>query len=296
METRRGDRVVVGVDQSAHSRRALSWAVEEAELRGASLEVVHAWLAPLARYDGPGPVDLDLADRRGQAILDKAMASIGISGVEVTAMPVEGEPAPVLVRAAEGADLVVVGSRGHGGFTALLVGSVSQRCVESAPCPVVVVPRDWEPRPGSIVVGVDGSQPSFAALHWAVAEAARRGARLEVVNAYHETEAVLPFGPTTVPDHERLEQASMSLLDHMVAGAVRGAKPPPQVETISSTASAASALCDAARTAALLVVGSRGRGGLRGLGLGSVSQQCVHHAPCPVVVVRDGRADPGGMA
>jgi len=205
-------------------------------------------------------------------------------------MLVEGEPGAVLTRVADGADLLVVGSRGHGGFTGRLLGSVSQQCLEWAPCPVAVVPRDWEPRAGTVVVGVDGSEPSGAALHWAVAEATRRDARLEVVHAYHDTQVVLPFGPTTVPDHEGLEQASKSLLDQMVAGAV-GPSGLPQIETISSPVGAAAALRDAARTAALLVVGSRGRGGLRALGIGSVSLQCVHHAPCPVVVVRDRRAD-----
>jgi nucleotide-binding universal stress UspA family protein len=292
MENRAISRIVVGVDASAHSRRALSWAVREAELWGATLEVVHGWLFPIAIYEGtgPSPADPELIEQGSRAVLDAAVGSVGTTGAEVTALLVEGEPAPVLTRAAEGADLLVVGSRGHGGFTGLLLGSVSRRCVESASCPVVVVPRDWEPRPGTIVVGVDGSQQSDAALHWAVSEATRREARLEVVNAYHETQVVLPFGPTTAPDHERLEQASLSLLHHMVAGAV-GPSGAAQVEIVSSPAGAAAALHDAAATAELLVVGSHGRGGLHGLGLGSVSHQCVHHAPCPVVVVRDGHGD-----
>ena len=104
------------------------------------------------------------------------------------------------------------------------------------------------------------------------------------MNAYHESQVGLPFGPSTSSDHERLEHISTSLLDDMIAGEI-GREKPPEIETISSPLGAAAALRDAARTAALLVVGSRGRGGLRGLGLGSVSLQCVHHTPCPVVVV-----------
>jgi len=288
MESRQAGRIVVGVDESAHSRGALSWAVREAELWGATVEVVHAWLVPLELDEGRGltQVDPELLEQGSRAILDTAVASVGATDTQVTPMLVEGEPAPVLTSVADGADLLVVGSRGRGGFTGRLLGSVSQRCIESAPCPVAVVPRDWEPRVGTVVVGVDGSEPSCAALHWAVAEATRRDARLEVLNAYHDTQVVFPFGPTTAPDHTDLEHASKSLLDHMVAGAV-GPSRPPQIETISSPLGPGTALRDAGRTAALLVVGSRGRGGLRGLGIGSVSLQCVHHAPCPVVVVRD---------
>ena len=285
-------RIVVGVDASARSRRALSWAVAEAELWEATLDVVHAWLFPLAMCEGTAPtaIDPELLEQGSREILDRALASVDTTDVDMTPMLVQGEPVPVLTRTAAGADLLVVGSRGHGGFTGRLLGSVSQRCVDSAPCPVVVVPHGQKQRTGAVVVGVDGSNPSCAALRWAVAEATRRRTRLEVVHAYRETEVVLPFGPTTVPDHEGLEHASISLLDHMVAGAV-GPSRPPEIETISSPAVAAEALQDAASTAALLVVGSRGRGGLRSLGLGSVSLQCVHHAPCPVVVVREGQAD-----
>ncbi len=283
---------MVGVDASARSHRALSWAVAEAELWGAALDVVHGWLVPLALYEGRGPTQVDpvLLEQGSRAILDKAIASVATTGIDLTAMLVEGEAAPVLTQVAVGADLLVVGTEGHGGLAGRLLGSVSQRCIESAPCPVVVVPHDAKPRTPTIVVGVDGSEPSSAALRWAVAEATRRRTRLEVVNAYHETQVVLPFGPTTSSDRERLEQISTSLLDHMIAGAIGPAKPP-EIETISSPLGAAAALRDAARTAALLVVGSRGRGGLRGLGLGSVSLQCVHHTPCPVVVVHSEQAD-----
>ena len=283
-------RIVVGVDASPNSRRALSWAVAEAELWGAALDVVHAWIFPLALQEGRGLTSLDpeVLERGSRAILDGAVASVGTTGIELSPMLVEGEAVPVLNRLAAGADLLVVGSRGHGGFTGRVLGSVSQRCLESAPCPVVVVPHDAKPRTRTIVVGVDGSEPSCAALHWAIAEATRRRTRLEVVNAYRETQVVFPFGPGTSSDHERREQSSSSLLDHMVAGVGPGRVP--EIETISSPLGAAAALRDAATTAALLVVGSRGRGGLRGLGLGSVSLQCVHHAACPVVVVHGEQA------
>ena len=159
-------RIVVGVDGSAHSHRALSWAVAEAELWGATLDVVHGWLVPLALYEGTGPVPVDseLLEQGSRAVLDKAIASVGATGIDLTPMLVEGEAAPVLTQAAADADLLVVGSRGHAGFTGRLLGSVSQRCIESATCPVAVVPHDAKPRTRTIVVGVDGSVPSCAAL------------------------------------------------------------------------------------------------------------------------------------
>ena len=129
-----------------------------------------------ALYEGTGPVPVDpeLLEQGSWAILDKAIASVATTGIDLTAMLVEGEPAPVLTQVAAGADLLVVGSEGHGGLAGRLLGSVSQRCIESAPCPVVVVPHDAKPRTRTIVVGVDGSEPSCAALRWAVAEATRR--------------------------------------------------------------------------------------------------------------------------
>ncbi len=186
-------------------------------------------------------MDSELLERGSRAILDKSIASVGATGIDVTPMLVEGEPAPVLTQVATGADLLVVGSRGYAGFTGRVLGSVSQRCIESATCPVVVVPHDAKPRTRTIVVGVDGSKPSCAALRWAIAEATRRRTRLEVVNAYHETQVVLPFGPATTSEHERLEQTSTSLLDHMIAEAT-GRAGPPQIETISSPLGAAAAL------------------------------------------------------
>lgn len=136
-----------------------------------------------------------------------------------------------------------------------------------------------------IVVGVDGSSGGRAALRWALEEAERRHATVDVVLAWH-----LPYtfgGPAMTVPFDPAEEASNAKqqLDHLVAAAVGREHRDLEVNQIVAQGAAARVLLDVAKGADLLVVGSRGRGGFTGLLLGSVSQQCVHHAPCPVVVV-----------
>jgi|SRR5579871_4736051 nucleotide-binding universal stress UspA family protein len=137
--------IVVGIDGSEGSREALRFAIEEARFRGAELRAVNAWHIPPAVYGSgwaPAPIDLDeyrkLADKALEATLEEEGAAT--SGVKVTPIIREGQPADVICLEAKNADLVVVGSRGLGGFRGLLIGSVSQQVVHHAPCPVVVVP------------------------------------------------------------------------------------------------------------------------------------------------------------
>lgn len=137
-------RIVVGVDGSERADAAVNWAVAEARLRGSSLEVVHAWTLPHVG-DAPGFRVLDLvayAEKAAGELLDRAVAhAVGQDpDVNVTGTTEQGPAGKVLVDAAEGADMLVVGSRGRGGFAGLLLGSVSQACVHHAPCPVVVIP------------------------------------------------------------------------------------------------------------------------------------------------------------
>lgn len=147
--------VVVGVDGSAGAREALRWALAEARLRKSPLRAVHAWMfgyiggsvegypywgGSLGSYASLG-VDLEDLRRAAEDLLERALADVGdeTDGVEIERQVVQGPAAEVLVNAATSGDLLVVGSRGHGGLTDLLLGSVSQRCVHHAPCPVVVV-------------------------------------------------------------------------------------------------------------------------------------------------------------
>jgi nucleotide-binding universal stress UspA family protein len=142
--------IVVGVDGSDASREALRWAAEEARLRSTSIVAVYAWsFIPPQPIGDPGmlavpagdlPGQFDAESEAAQAALDGAIAELGgLSGVEIERKLVEGDPADVLVRDSEAAELVVVGSHGRSGIRAALLGSVSRHVVNHASCPVVVV-------------------------------------------------------------------------------------------------------------------------------------------------------------
>lgn len=134
-------RIVVGVDGSPSSMKALRWAIGQAKLTGAEVEAVIAWSYP-SSY-GLAPFSEGAADFEGDAgkLLIEALAQVSGIAPDVVVEPlvVQGHAADVLVRTAEGADLLVVGSRGHGGFAGMLLGSVSQYCVHHASCPVLVL-------------------------------------------------------------------------------------------------------------------------------------------------------------
>jgi nucleotide-binding universal stress UspA family protein len=137
------ERIVVGVDGSEAGRDALQWAVDEARRRNATLEVVHAWHQPASTtYEFSGGMDLGLMEEIARGVLGAAVDSVDASGLPAVEWKVlMGGAAEILVEEAKGAALLVVGSRGRGGFTGLLLGSVSQQVSHHAPCPVVIIPR-----------------------------------------------------------------------------------------------------------------------------------------------------------
>jgi nucleotide-binding universal stress UspA family protein len=138
--------IVVGVDGSPGAREALRFAVEEARLRSASIKAVFAWAIPFVADVPSGLLPSLLADFREDAvkILDEAVAEVETSGVEIERVVVEGPAGGALVEASQTAELLVVGSRGRGGFKGLLLGSVSQQCAHHGCCPVVIVPHARE--------------------------------------------------------------------------------------------------------------------------------------------------------
>jgi nucleotide-binding universal stress UspA family protein len=146
----KGHRIVVGVDGSQASQEALAWAMRQAELTGASVDAVIAWHDPVVIGGMPhGPVAVLEQAAFGEfaaTTLSRTIRDVGAhSAVSVNPVVRQGNAAQMLLDAADGADLLVVGSRGHGGFAGALLGSVSQQCVNHAPCPVVIIRGRREP-------------------------------------------------------------------------------------------------------------------------------------------------------
>jgi nucleotide-binding universal stress UspA family protein len=141
-------RIVVGVDGSAESAAALEWAVDEARRRGATVEVVHSWHLPT--YDATLPITLEPGpfEEGARLTLDRALDDVtpADGAPKIESRLLCGPAGPELVDAAKGADLLVVGSRGHGGFVGMLLGSVSQYVLHHAPCPVVVIHQPAVPQ------------------------------------------------------------------------------------------------------------------------------------------------------
>jgi nucleotide-binding universal stress UspA family protein len=141
-------RIVVGVDGSESSRDALRWAIELARLTGAAVDAVMAWRYPAATFDRMAGAEVDFDSANRDALTDILAQEGGPqSGVEVRPVVSEGHPADVLLRTSDGADLLVLGSRGLGGFVSAVMGSVSLQCVLHAHCPVLVLRDGHEGQP-----------------------------------------------------------------------------------------------------------------------------------------------------
>ena len=191
-----------------------------------------------------------------------------------------------LLEAAQTATLLVLGARGLGGFKELLVGSVTQRCLREAACPVAVVhdaSDESTAEHGRIVVGVDGSKYGQAALKWAAREASLRHAKLRVVHAFRAASVDISF----LPEPVSIEQIGHKEGRAVLESAVMSAKLPDSldVELLPETGSPAKALLEASIDADLIVVGRVGRSLLRGLTFGSVATQISHHSKVPAVLV-----------
>jgi nucleotide-binding universal stress UspA family protein len=286
-------RIVVGVDGSAHARQALRFALAEAALRGARVVVVGSWAVPPLAATGVGMIpafDLlrtELADSASE-VLSRELAEVAdaAAGVEVEQHLAQGDAAGVLVEAAAGAELLVVGSRGRGGVTGTVLGSVSRACLHHAPCPVAVVHDTGPTERSRIVVGVDGSPGASAALEWAYAEARLREVGVYAVCAYDEPWGIASLGMSSAAAVAELRTALAADAEGALDAAQAAAPEGVGVTGEAVQGAAGSALVSASDGSALLVVGSRGRGGFKSLLLGSVSQYCAAQARGVVVVVR----------
>jgi len=281
--------VVVGVDGSGSALDAVAWAAGEAGRRGRRLRLVHA-LLPLPQ-DGLDSSDelRDELDRVARQWLREAadVARDAAPGVEPEPRLEQGDPVTVLLAESEKAHEVVVGSRGYGGFTGVMAGSTAMALSAHALSPVVVV-RGSTARRGPVVVGVDGSATGEAALARAFEQADLEGADLIAVHVWHPMPSWV--SGIALGERDRVEMASEHhrLLSERLAG-WQEKHPDVHVERVVAEGHVARRLVDYSDTARLVVVGSRGRDGFAGLLLGSTSHALLHHAPCPVLVVRGER-------
>ncbi|GIF01055.1 universal stress protein [Paractinoplanes rishiriensis] len=280
--------IVVGVDGSSPAEDALVWALREGRLRSLPVRAVHVW-----HEDGAAalPSVAELRERLEHDVTAgvRAVAErAGATDVPVTVEIRHGHPAQELIQAAGAGTLLVVGSRGRGTVAGSLLGSVGQSSAQYAQGPVVVVrgPRRDNPA-GRVVVGVDGSAPSAPALRFARDTAVARGAVLQVVHTW--TVPYMGFaGPVAWPQEaidDVAAQASQVLLDSLRGAGIDDARAGVELSLVQGPPAAT--LLEIADGADLLVVGSRGYGGWKGLLLGSVSTRAVTQAPLPVAVIRD---------
>lgn len=292
--------VVVGLDGSPPSTAALDWAVEEASRRHLPLHLVHAlaldYSIGAALMSSPEVAEIPARLPQEQADQDRVLteaverARHQAPDVSITTQLVSGIAAPWLVDLSAQADTVVVGSHGRGALGRTLIGSVSIDVAMHAQCPVVVVRQSAAttvdvPR---IVVGIDGSEVSQEAVGYAFAQASTRRLPLTAIHvwAMEFVEGMI----TSTSSQDQWQQAvdeQHVILAESLAG-WQEKYPDVAVTHTVRRGHPVQVLVDAAQGSELLVVGSRGRGGFRGLLLGSVSQTILHHAHCPVAVVRPG--------
>jgi nucleotide-binding universal stress UspA family protein len=292
-------RIVVGVDGSEPSIAALRWAAFEAHRRNSDMLVVSCYSVPV--YGGemaavsPTNEDLDMIKEAAAAVVSRATELVAKvdSQLAVDGLVEMSSASVAISQAAHAGDEIVVGATGHNSFMDGLLGSVAMGVMHRSHVPVIVVPEkavaEVGPRMRKIVVGVDGSASSLQALEWAYGEALSTGAELTVVHGW-----IYPYdGPRTSVSEPRVqmeldatEELNTSL--ESLGARLRGGSVHVHPKVVEQ--SPAEALLGEASDADLLVVGSRGRGLLLASLLGSVCRTVVHHAMCPVAIIRQPEA------
>lgn len=311
----RPEGMVVGVDGSDHGQCALVWAAREAERRRRPLHIVTAYSVPIFAASGLdggyATVDDSVIREGAEAILQHAVDKVAGYNIDVSASVENGDASGVLLEMSESAELLVVGTRGRGGFVGRLLGSVSSALPAHAKCTTVTVPlicanrlgettqdkhiRAEQAKAGSgpvenvVVVGVDGSEQARVAVLEAAAQAERLGAPLRVICAVPQYSGSLAWVPAPL-DREALFADIQVQLKAGVAW-LQSHYPRLTIETRLVDGSPVDVLVEASRHVELVVVGTRGRGGFTGMLLGSTSDGVLHHAKSPVMVVPD-REDP----
>ncbi|MDQ0958120.1 nucleotide-binding universal stress UspA family protein [Streptomyces sp. B4I13] len=279
-------RVVVGVDGSDASLRALDQATQEGQRHGARLEIVYGW--PWDKHD----------NHASMSAVEAALAPVAARarkrapGLDVVTSVVAEDAASALVRHGRDATLTVVGTRGHGGFTGMLLGSVSLRVAAHTASPLLVVRGGSEVartalRYDRVLLGLE-SDADAPAVAYAFEEAARRKARLQVLHAWTYRQST-PAGLAGAPDKRIQEdlrnrtKAEEAVAAHAMAR-LREQHPEVEVDVESVRGGPARALIEATVTADLVVIAAHRRTSL-GLQLGPVTHALLHHSYCPVLLV-----------
>ena len=270
--------IIVGVDGSDGSRAALRWASRTAAARGARCRAIGAWqypanaVTPAAPAKLPGPEEMD--ERTCDDLRTVVREVLGPDADRVEVEAGRGPAASVLLAAAAraGTDMLVVGARGRGGFAGLLLGSVSQECVEHSPCPVVVLRGEPDVSDGPIVIGLDGSEGATRALDWAIDLAEATGAAIVAVHA-----------PILGANNAMMDAASQSLEQWCAPIGARAVPFEMRVEPGDARTALEQVADDTG--ASLLVVGTRGLGAVRGLLLGSVAGYVARYSTRPIAIV-----------
>ncbi|KOV64157.1 universal stress protein [Streptomyces sp. MMG1121] len=287
--------VIAAVDGSDDSLGALDWAVDAARRRAAPLRVVH-----VRQYAAWGQADVLVAgppDAQGDPVLDEVRARLAGTGEPAAEyVALEGVPGAVLPELGTDAQLLVLGSRGRGGFASLLLGSNGLAAARDADCPVVVVPRpgrevhgDGPTEPGPrVVVGLHADSPDDATLAFAFAEAALRAARVQVIAAYPWPVQTWSAPGQLIPpavDQEAVESETRALAEGFLAPH-RKRHPEVRADTEAVPGDAAGHLVAASQDADLVVVGRHRRRLLAPARMmGSVTQAVLLHAASPIAVV-----------
>jgi nucleotide-binding universal stress UspA family protein len=282
--------IVVATDGAPPAEATVRWAAREATRRAVALKVVHVldWDWNTARYDFGGSY-FETARRLAENVTANAVSAARsvAPAVDVTGATLVGNPAAVLLAAADEAELLVIGSRGHGGFTGLLLGGVSQRVATHAPCPVAVVRGRTDASEGPVAVGVDDSDHADHVLATAFAAASARTTGVVAIRTYLPAVPLyyrddVPAATIATPEQDAAERARLA--EQLAPW--RAKYPDVPVETLVSHDGAAGVLTGVSHGSQLVVVGSRGHGVIVGTLLGSTGLQLLHHADCPVLVDR----------
>lgn len=290
------DIILVAVDGSEASTAAVRWAANTAMKRDVPLRLASSYTMPQFLYaEGMVPPQ-ELFDELQAETLEKIEAARAVArevapDIKIGHTIAEGSPIDLLLEMSEEVTMIVMGSRGLGGFSGMVMGSVSAAVVSHAECPVVVVRADSmvrdETKYGPVVVGVDGSEVSDKAVRYAFAEAAARGAELIAVHTWMDMQMQSSLVGAAAAEREwdAVEKEQHEMLAERLSD-MTSQYPDVKVSGVVTHDRPVRALSELAERAQLLVVGSHGRGGFKGMLLGSTSRALLQSAPCPLMVVR----------